>query len=202
MGTRRWWKGDFNERRRRLDEVRPALDEGEGDDAVPVAPVDLDQVMLRDDPHTFDDLAEPGETVDAPVPVSADAPAAAEVAEAEEAEEAEVEHAEASEVEHAEAVAVDEPAVEPEPVAAPEPEAEPETEIEPAPAPALAIEVPSEPDVALPELTFEPVVVAPQNIVIDTAPKPRDTLSDLGPEAVDSDPTPVPIDPLLRLQSE
>lgn len=63
MGSRRWWKSDFNDRRRRLDAARPLRDaagDGVTDDAPgPAEPFDLDLVMTRDDPQNFDDLLDP-----------------------------------------------------------------------------------------------------------------------------------------------
>ncbi len=63
MGSRRWWKSDFNDRRRRLDAARPLPDaagDGVTDDAPgPAEPFDLDLVMTRDDPQNFDDLLDP-----------------------------------------------------------------------------------------------------------------------------------------------
>ncbi len=157
MGTQRWWKSDFNERQRRLDAVRPELADAnhEADvvGAVPSAePVDLNHVLVREDPHTFDDLVDPD---------AGSQPTVVPVVESEPVLERDPESA-GSEPAVAESI-VPEPVVEPEP----------------------AVSVP-----------------VARSIVIDTAPKPRDTPPDLGPEAADSDPTPAPIDPLLRLQAE
>jgi hypothetical protein len=93
MGSRRWWRSDFNDRRRQLDAARPPHDtDGDG---VPDAadPVDLDLVMTRDDPQNFDDLLEPaavGAVADADETASADEPVVADEAEAEAASEQEV----------------------------------------------------------------------------------------------------------------
>ena len=207
LGTRGWCKSYFNERQRRIDEVRPTHADGDPDAAVvAVEAVDLEHVMVRDDPHTFDDLIDPD-----PVPSQADEPVdapdvGAEEAVAEEAaaddvvapdvvapdvvaEEAGAEDVVAEEVGDEDAVA-DEPASD-EPVLQPVAE----VEAEPVPEPVTVADVEPEP---------APVPVPPvvRSIVIDTAPKPRDTPADLGPEPADSDPTPVPIDPLLRMQSE
>ena len=238
MGTRRWWKGDFTERRRRLDEVRPVHDDGTG--LEPEVHVDLDQVMVREDPHSFDDLLDPvaadlstAEDLEAEVEaevvegeVVAGEVVAAEAVEVEVVQEEAVEEAVAASEVAAEAVedeAVEDEAVEDEAVAGevlagevlegdvvaePEPEVVPEpvsivepvvVELEP------ALEAVAAPDVAeeaSPALTFEPVAAAPRSIVIDTAPKPRDTPSDLGPESINTETSAAPIDPLLRLKAD
>lgn len=231
MSTRRWWKGDFTERRRRLDEVRPQSDDADAAEVAVAVPVDLDQVMLRDDPHSFDDLLDPAAV--AAVVVADDAVAAdddaddADVGVAADGGEAADDVVADDSVGDAEAVAeADEPVAEAEPMAVEGEsvaEAESDTEDE-----SIAVEGADEPVVAAaesvavddepiavgddaasgadaepqPQLHFEPVAAAPRSIVIDTAPRPRDTPSDLGPESIDSEPTPSPIDPLLRLQTE
>lgn len=153
MGTRRWWKSDFNDRRRRLDAARP-LPHADGDDVadgapVPAEPFDLDLVMTRDDPQNFDDLLDPDA---APV----------------------------------RAPAVDEAPVVDEAVA----EREPEPAVEPEP----------EPDQLALAAIEEAVPARPAIITVDTAPKRAEVAAEPEPEAADSDPTPPPIDPLLRLQ--
>lgn len=171
MGTRRWWRSDFNDRRRRLDAARPLHDtDGDGVPDTPATadPVDLDLVMTRDDPQNFDDLIEPAAAgaVAAAVmtdePVSADEPAIEPVGET------------------VEPVA-DEPVAEAATVA-PEPAAEPEPE-----------------QLALVDIA-EAVPPRPAIITVDTAPKRAEPEVEPEPEAKDSDPTPLPIDPLLRLQ--
>ncbi|MFZ4720993.1 MAG: hypothetical protein ACOYMR_16320, partial [Ilumatobacteraceae bacterium] len=74
MGTKKWWKSDFTERRRRLEAVRPPHDDEQADAPVPL---DLDHVMTRDDPHSFDDLLDPtaAESAEAAEAVDAVAPA-------------------------------------------------------------------------------------------------------------------------------
>ena len=151
MGTRRWSRSDFNDRRRRLDAARPPHEDDEvADTAVPAAAIDLESVMTRDDPENFDDLLDPD---------AAPAPEAA---------------------------------------AAPEPVAEAAVEAEPAPD-----SVP-EPEPEQLELVAiaEAVPARPAIITVDTAPKRPEPGDDLADEAESADPTPSPIDPLLRLQLE
>ena len=156
MGSRRWSRSDFNERRRRLDAARPAHEADSADDAaaaeVVVAPIDLESVLTRDDPENFDDLLDPDARAEPPadpVPVA--------VSEAEPVAEAAAE------------------------VAA---ESEPEPEHEQLELVAIAEAVPPRPAV----------------ITVDTAPKRAEPTDDTVTEVTDGDPTPVPIDPLLRLQ--
>ena len=56
MSSRRWWKGDYTARRRRLDAARPATEPGDAA-AVVLEAVDLDAVR-RGSPPQFDDLAD------------------------------------------------------------------------------------------------------------------------------------------------
>jgi hypothetical protein len=174
MSTRRWWKGDFHDRQRRLEAVRPDHVDPEDADAPALASaVDLDHVLVRVDPHSFDDLLEPDVVPDAELEEVHDAapdaapPAVAAVAARTPDEPIDV-HSE-----HSERERLDEQTV-----AGADSTPAPETASESVPEPVL------------------------RSIVIDTAPKPRDTPSDLGPESADSDPTPAPIDPLLRLPAE
>lgn len=149
MGTRRWSRSDFNDRRRRLDAARPPHEsDGDADTAVPAAAIDLESVMTRDDPENFDDLLDP---VAAPTP-----------------------EPETETVVEAESVEAAEPVVE----AEPEPE---QLELV-----AIAEAVPARPAI----------------ITVDTAPKRPEPGDDPSVEAESADPTPVPIDPLLRLQLE
>lgn len=229
MGTKRWWKSDFTERRRALEAVRPAHEDDEVAEA-PV-PLDLDQVLTRDDPHSFDDLLDP--TAAEPEPAADAAPAEGEAADVADASGVAVAAVAVAAVDGDATGAVDEPAAEA--VAddgdqpADEPAAEPADVIEAAdvsepadassdlqdapvatavavldgPAPEAADEAPT----VEPEPASQPQPRAP--IVIDTAPKPKaaavakdaEPAPAATPDVVsDSDPTPAPIDPLLRLR--
>ena len=152
MGSRRWSRSDFNDRRRRLDAARPPHDDDAADVAASAAAIDLESVMTRDDPENFDDLLDPDA---APTPAP-------------------------------------EPEPEPEPVV----QAEPPSESAPDPEP--------EPEPEQLELVAiaEAVPARPAIITVDTAPKRPEPGDDASDEAESADPTPVPIDPLLRLQLE
>jgi hypothetical protein len=185
MGSRRWWRSDFNDRRRRLDAARPAHETDDvADEAAAAAHIDLESVMTRDDPQNFDDLLDPDAAVPAPEaapvvePVAAPAP---EAVEAVEEPKAAADEPEADAVVDAEVVdAAEEPFAEP--VA--EPVAEAAEEPEQLELVAIAEAVPPRPTI----------------ITVDTAPKRTEAVDEAADEAVDADPTPVPIDPLLRLQ--
>lgn len=169
MGTRRWWRSDFNDRRRRLDAARPLPDvDGDADaDGVagPAEPFDLELVMTRDDPQNFDDLIDPDA---APVVDAAPAVAAAVAVDA--------------------TSPADEPVVE-------EPSAE-----EPAGELAASDGAADEPEQLALAAIEEAVPPRPAIITVDTAPKRAEVAAEPEPVVKDSDPTPAPIDPLLRLQ--
>lgn len=117
MGSRRWWKSDFNDRRRRLDAARPLPDaagDGVTDDAPgPAEPFDLDLVMTRDDPQNFDDLIDPDAVPVAAAVAVADVDAAAPVVAPVADEESVADEVDAEQV----PVPVPEPAAEPEQLA-------------------------------------------------------------------------------------
>ena len=71
MSTRTWEKAPEGDRRRRLDEVRPAGAGATEDEIVRAEPLDL-QALVRSVPQAFDDLREPGEFAATEEPVAED----------------------------------------------------------------------------------------------------------------------------------
>ncbi len=69
MSTRTWEKAPEGDRRRRLDEVRPAGAGATEDEIVRAEPLDL-QALVRSVPQAFDDLREPGEPAATEEPVA------------------------------------------------------------------------------------------------------------------------------------
>ena len=69
MSTRAWEKAPEGDRRRRLDQVRPAGAGATEDEIVRAEPLDL-QALVRSVPQAFDDLREPGELAATEEPVA------------------------------------------------------------------------------------------------------------------------------------
>ena len=173
MSSRRFAKADFTDRQRQVEAVRLADAASAEDGAASAAiPVDLDQVLEREDPPHFDDLAEPAE-LEPTVAPAIEAPVVEPVAEL-------------PAVEPAIDVAVVEPAVE----VAVEPAVDPVVEVAVDPVEELPVE---------PVQLSMPIVVidtAPPLVVPEVAEMPES----LPPPSADD--TPSHFDPLLRPRSE